>query len=201
LSLRARNTDLLSYIRNVDYDVGTGIVGTDRAYFRASGTSFATPIVSGTLSLLLAENPSLTPEQLTRMILNSAVDIETPGIDNYTGYGVLDASAALTADPDYFIESRISGIKVIKRSGKLSLQVIGTTKADKFSHATIMLGKGKKPKKWFRLKRKISASITSGALMNLPATLFRGAKQWTIRLITVHKDGTKREARFALKLG
>ena len=53
------------------------------------------------------------------MVLHSARDIETPGVDNYTGYGLLDATAALAADPDYFNESRISGVKVVPEAASL----------------------------------------------------------------------------------
>ncbi len=57
LSLRARRTDLLSLIRGVKYKRGDGILGEDRSYYRASGTSFAAPIVTGTITELLAGNP------------------------------------------------------------------------------------------------------------------------------------------------
>ncbi len=201
LSLRARRTDLLSLIRGVKYKRGEGILGEDRSYYRASGTSFAAPIVTGTITELLAGNPELTAEQAVRMVLHSARDIETPGVDNYTGFGLLDATAALAADPDYFNESRISGVKVITRSGKPVLRVLGTTNADDFKEAVIRLGKGTDPKKWLEVNRKILKPVDTGTLIELPAGVFKGARQWTIRLITRHKNGAEREARFSLKLG
>ncbi|MGI9413518.1 MAG: S8 family peptidase, partial [Hyphomicrobiales bacterium] len=201
LSLRARKTDLLSLIPGVKYEKGKGIVGGDRAYFRASGTSFAAPIVSGTLSLILSLNPTLTPDEAKRMVLNSALDIETPGFDNYTGYGLLDVAAALKAAPDYFVESRISGVKVVKKAGKPVLRVLGTANADSFAKATLYLGKGAKPKKWLRVNVSIDKPVTNTGLMDLPASIFKGSKQWTIRLITEHGNGDKREARFNLTLG
>ena len=135
------------------------------------------------------------------MVLHSARDIETPGFDNYTGYGILDASAALKANPNFFVESRISGVKVVRKQGKNILRILGTANADKFGHAVILLGKGKAPKKWLRVKRRIKAPVTDGSLMDIPAKVFRGAKKWTIRLITTHKNKSKREARFTLTLG
>lgn len=201
LSLRARRTDLLALIRGVKYKRGEGILGEDKSYYRASGTSFAAPIVTGTISELLAENPKLTADQVTRMILHSARDIETPGVDNYTGYGLLDATAALSADPEFFNESRISGVKVVTRNGKPVLRVIGTADANEFKEAVFRLGKGSNPKKWFEVNKKIANPVTADTLIELPAGVFKGAKQWTIRLITRHKDGSEREARFSLKLG
>jgi hypothetical protein len=37
--------------------------------------------------------------------------------------------------------------------------------------------------------------------MDLPARFFTGAQEWTIRLITKHKNGSTRESRFLLRLG
>jgi subtilisin family serine protease len=201
LSLRARRTDLLSLIPGVKYERGAGIVGDDRAYFRASGTSFATPIVAGTLSLILARRPDLNAEAATRMVLHSAKDIETPGFDNYTGYGRLDAGAALAADPEYFIEARITGVKVIRKNGKPNLRVKGITDANQFKQSWIMIGKGNAPTKWRRIDKPIGKPRQNGVLMDLPAGLFKGGKTWTLRLVTDHKDGTSRESRFQLKLG
>lgn len=201
LSLRARRTDLLALIRGVKYKRGEGILGEDKSYYRASGTSFAAPIVTGTITELLARNPKLDAEQVTRMILHSARDIETPGVDNYTGYGLLDASAALAADPEYFNESRISGVKVVTRKGKPVLRVVGTADANEFKEAVFRLGKGSNPKKWFEVNVKIAKPVNANTLIELPAGVFKGAKQWTIRLITRHKNGSEREARFSLKLG
>ncbi len=201
LSLRARRTDLLALIRGVKYKRGEGILGEDKSYYRASGTSFAAPIVTGTITELLAGNPRLTAEQVTRMVLHSARDIETPGVDNYTGYGLLDATAALAADPEYFNESRISGVKVVARNGKPVLRVVGTADANEFKEAILRLGKGSDPKKWFEVNVKITNPVTENTLIELPAGVFKGTKQWTIRLITRHKNGSEREARFSLKLG
>lgn len=201
LSLRARKTDLLFLIRGVKYEKGKGIVGKDRAYYRASGTSFSAPLVTATLSLILSRNPALTGDQARRMVLNSARDIDIPGMDNYTGYGLLDAAAALKALPDYFIDSRISGVKVVKKNGKAMLRIIGTTDADQFATAQIMIGQGNAPTKWLKLRKEISTPRHNEVLMDLPAVLLRGAKQWTLRLITIHKDGSRREARFEVKLG
>ncbi|NNJ77022.1 MAG: S8 family serine peptidase, partial [Anderseniella sp.] len=142
LSLRARRTDLLSLIRGIKYKRGEGILGEDRSYYRASGTSFAAPIVTGTMTELLASKPDLTADQATRMVLHSARDIETPGVDNYTGYGLLDATAALSADPDYFNESRISGVKVITGSGMPVLRVLGRSDAVDFKDAVMRFGLG-----------------------------------------------------------
>ena len=201
LSLRARNTDLLAHIPDVTYETGAGVVGEDRAYFRASGTSFAAPIVAGTASLILARNPDLTAGQVRQMILNSAKDIDVAGIDNFTGYGLLDARAALSADPDYYITARISGVKVVKVKDQLALRISGSADANNLAQARLQLGPGEKPEKWYSVKSVISEPKIETSLMVLPAKVFQSAPKWTLKLIVEHADGTKREATFALSLG
>ena len=201
MSLRARNTDLLSVIRGVEYQKGEGIIGDSRAYYRASGTSFAAPIVSGAASLIMSLRPNLDAQAVRRMLLNSARDIEVPGIDNYTGYGLVDVGAALEADPAHNVESRITAAKPVRVDGKSMLQLVGTADADDFDEASLSLGKGKDPEKWLTIRKRIAAPVKDDILMDIPAAAFAGSKEWTIRLITRHKDGTEREARFAVTLG
>ncbi len=61
-------------------------------YGYLSGTSMATPVVTGILSLLVAEDSTLTAEQLTDIVVDSAVDI---GIGSEYGSGRADAAAAI----------------------------------------------------------------------------------------------------------
>jgi subtilisin family serine protease len=64
-------------------------------YNSSSGTSFAAPHVSGLASLLLSIEPDLTAGELREIITGSARDISLVGFDNFTGWGCLDAQAAL----------------------------------------------------------------------------------------------------------
>jgi len=69
------------------------------------GTSFAAPQASAVAANLLGARPLLRPEQVTAIIERSAVDASAqtgcracaPGRDAYTGWGALDATAAMTA--------------------------------------------------------------------------------------------------------
>jgi hypothetical protein len=65
------------------------------AYGYTSGTSFSSPIVSGVVALIIANNPSMNSQQVYDALKNSAVDKGTAGRDNYYGWGVVDAYGAL----------------------------------------------------------------------------------------------------------
>ncbi|MGE0564975.1 MAG: S8 family serine peptidase [Pseudolabrys sp.] len=201
LSLRALGTDALAHIQDVKYEPGKSITGKDKRYYHAGGTSFSAPIVTGTASLLMAAKPKLDAATVRRIILHSARDIETAGVDNYTGYGLLDAAAAMKADPAFFLESRIDGVAAAQTSGGVAVRLSGTADADAFGDATVLLGKGNAPQQWQKVSALITKPVKHGPLIDLPAKFFAGSKDWTIRLVTKHKSGKTREARFYLKLG
>lgn len=64
-------------------------------YFCISGTSMASPHVSGVLALMLEANPQATPAQAKHCVLSTADDMVTPGFDIHSGQGMVDAEAAL----------------------------------------------------------------------------------------------------------
>ena len=59
------------------------------------GTSAAAPLVAGVASLIFAANPELTAGQAQQILLSSAQDVGEPGYDSETGYGFIDAYAAV----------------------------------------------------------------------------------------------------------
>jgi subtilisin family serine protease len=62
-----------------------------------SGTSMASPHVTGTVALMLQAHPGITFDQIRAALLASAVDLGIPGYDDDFGYGRLDALGALSA--------------------------------------------------------------------------------------------------------
>lgn len=68
-------------------------------YTLKSGTSMATPHVTGVAALIWSLNPSLTRDEVRQILLSTTVDLGDPGTDNYYGAGRLNAAAALAAVP------------------------------------------------------------------------------------------------------
>lgn len=62
-------------------------------YVSLSGTSMATPMISGSVALLLAKDPNLTPDRLKRILLSTAEDRGYGPLIQGAGY--LDLSKAL----------------------------------------------------------------------------------------------------------
>ncbi|XKE94013.1 S8 family serine peptidase [Metaplanococcus flavidus] len=60
-----------------------------------SGTSMATPVVAGVAALILANEPTLTNDELADRIISTAVDMGSYGADYYYGYGLVNAKQAL----------------------------------------------------------------------------------------------------------
>jgi subtilisin family serine protease len=69
-------------------------------YARLNGTSFAAPFATGAVGLLAAARPELMDTDFQHLLRESADDLAAPGPDAETGWGRLDAAAAVHAvDP------------------------------------------------------------------------------------------------------
>jgi hypothetical protein len=171
---------------------GAAFVGEDKRHYRASGTSFSAPLVSGLASLMIANDPSLTNRQVMNIIKSTARDIGTPGVDQFTGYGLIDARAALKAPRDYMLLAGIKGVEVVKAGNAQAVRVNGTADANAFKSARLEIGAGEEPKAW----KQVAAvrKMPAGALGDIPANSFAGSKVWTIRVVVTHSNGATREA-------
>lgn len=72
-------------------DVGTN----PNSYSFQSGTSMAAPFVSAIAGLMRSVNPALTAAQVRQLLMDSAKDLGTPGVDPIFGAGRLNAGAAV----------------------------------------------------------------------------------------------------------
>jgi len=92
--------------------------------FVGSGTSFSTAITSGAAALILADNPSLTPDQLKARLLGttSPGPVGNPFVD---GHGALNANAAATAGPMNLGQS-VVGTVLTLLGATVSLSPVGS---------------------------------------------------------------------------
>ena len=101
-----------------DYSTVATVDGGGYGY--GSGTSFSTPIVAGVIALMIQDDSTLSPKQIQEALRNTAVDISSDGFDSKTGYGIVDAVAAINygTAPD---DSEESGLKCNKGMQKRQL--------------------------------------------------------------------------------
>ncbi|MDR1426927.1 MAG: S8 family serine peptidase, partial [Bifidobacteriaceae bacterium] len=68
-------------------------------YTSGDGTSYSAPLVAAAAAMVLRERPGLSPTQVRTLLCETASDVvqapATPGRDNYTGCGIVNARAAL----------------------------------------------------------------------------------------------------------
>ena len=81
-------------------NIGSAAAGTVSSYVAGpdgTGTSFATPYVSGVAALLRQKQPLWTQADVRTDIRSTAFDAGAPGMDNEWGAGLLDGYAAVAA--------------------------------------------------------------------------------------------------------
>ncbi|WP_416729663.1 S8 family serine peptidase [Fictibacillus sp. JL2B1089] len=114
------NKDRASYFSNygtfVDYaapgeDIYSTIAYGKYAYM--SGTSMASPVVTGTIALMLSKNPFLTETQVDSILKKSTLDLYQSGRDNLSGFGRIDASLAVKNTPAAFSITPLSSKELI----------------------------------------------------------------------------------------
>ncbi len=99
----------------------TSNVGTNN-YVDMSGTSMSCPFVTGTVAYLLTFNPNLKADQIKTLLEETAIDMETTGFDEDTGYGLVDVYAAAKRVNDGDIPASGS----VYSSGTLKVSVTNT---------------------------------------------------------------------------
>ncbi len=78
----------------------SGTIDYNPSYDYSDGTSMAAPAVAGLAGLVLSYQPTLSQAQVADLIMQSAQDLGTPGWDESTGWGRIDAYTTLMNTSD-----------------------------------------------------------------------------------------------------
>jgi subtilisin family serine protease len=81
---------------------------SSNSYDTYSGTSMATPMVSGVAAILRSAWPHLTAPQTAQILLQSATDLGESGVDSTYGAGLLNAEAAVNYIGQTYVPSTAS---------------------------------------------------------------------------------------------
>ncbi len=138
---------------------------------------------------------------MINIIKSIARDVGTLGVDQYIGYGIVDAAAALKAPKGYFLLAGINRVEVVQKGGAQAVRVHGTAAANAMKSANIEIAQGESPHEWTRVGPAQRSDTADGVLGDIPAARLKGAKVWQIRVLVEHDNGCKREARFKLTVG
>jgi subtilisin family serine protease len=104
---------------------GQSIYTTDRTgtngygsgdYTIIDGTSFSSPYAAGVAALILSVNPSLSAAQVESIMQSTCRDIGTAGYDTLTGWGMLDANAAVRAAQPVLCPADFTGDRLVNGS-------------------------------------------------------------------------------------
>ena len=121
------NTNSLSWFSNQcgitqNYCIAApgSLIQTDVVDYKLSGTSFATPVISGAIATIKEAFPYMTATQITQLLFTTAKDIGAPGIDSVFGWGLLDMEKATkpVGEPKIVLsETNIQPLRAAKIGG------------------------------------------------------------------------------------
>ncbi len=160
-------------------------------YYKQNGTSFSTPMVAATASLIWAKNPNLTNRQVADIILATATDMGDTGWDGMTGAGLLNASAALRSEESKDLAIMFTNLRVNRdnRDKVVSVDVYGTVRGQ-FKEYTVEAGKGKNASRFAAVSGPYNgeADYQHIARLNVQDVL-RGADDWILRIKVIDANG------------
>jgi subtilisin family serine protease len=179
-----------------------------RNWPHASGTSFSAPLVAGAAAWIWTVRPELTAGQVAEILRRSARDIEQPGRDKASGFGMLNVGAALTLpapirDPyepnDDIDEVNPNGDRYLAKapplttSSRRTARISGTVDANEDPRDLYRM--------WLPARRQVTATLRASsdgdlALYSTSAPSVSGRYATAGRLATAATRGTVERLRY-----
>ena len=132
-----------THLTDNSYETNGSASVSSSDYYVLSGTSMATPVVSGAVAILLQKTPSLTPDQVKERLMRSAAKFLPPfmsAFDAITGLGFGSQSDVFTVGAGYLdINAALSNTDLISRSA-LSPTAIYDTATHKVTISNLVWG-------------------------------------------------------------
>jgi subtilisin family serine protease len=159
----------------------------DDRHVALSGTSMATPHVSGVVALLLQKDPGMTPEKVKMILKNSSVSLGYSD-QNSLGYGKIDALGA--------VEIGEIPIAILDTGGEFrgKIDIRGTAKGQGFLEYTLYSGEGVNPQTWKKIYTS-TEQVQEGILFEDFDTTSLSEGENIIRLVVKSSDGQEGEDR------
>lgn len=85
-----------NYVDLIAPGVAVPVAAVDGTRTTMDGTSFSAAYISGVAAKLMTEYPELTAARVEEILIASAQDLDVPGWDSSTGWGVVDPEEALS---------------------------------------------------------------------------------------------------------
>ncbi len=120
---------------------GVGIISTtnDGQTGSNSGTSMAAPMVAGSLAVLREAFPELSGEELVSLLMTSATDLGTAGIDSTFGHGLIDLQAA--TNPLLSLTINVNATTTVAGAVNLAPETTATLGKNVFDYTTPFEGR------------------------------------------------------------
>jgi hypothetical protein len=153
-------------------------------YYKQSGTSFSTPMVTATASLVWAKNPALTAQQVADIIRQTATPIGKADWSDQTGFGMLNAAAALRAETSGKMLVSITNLHFNRdvRGRLTSLDIYGTVRGS-YKELNIEAGRGKQPMGFRTIAGPFHDQYDCRLIARLVIQdVLRGSDEWVLRL-------------------
>ncbi len=160
-----------------DITAADGVSTSVSGYSPFYGTSAAAPHAAAIAGLLLSYNHSLTPAQVRNALQSTALDIEAPGYDRDSGYGIITVPAAIASIVTAAPIANADSISVQAESSATQVNVLGNDTSP--SNYTLTVTAVTQPQHG-------TVTLNNGQVFYQPAAGFHGTDSFTYTISDGH---------------